>query len=284
MYCFEVKEAFAALARIGASNAQGEYYLTEILQILKKDGKKVEVLLMDAREDIYGINDRVQLAQAEEILRRRKNESLMINGVTIVDPRSTFIDTDVEIGYDTIINPYTMIEGNTSIGTACEIGPGTRISSSRIGNNVTIENSRVNEAQVGDECTIGPFSYLRPQAVLHRRVKVGDFVEIKKSTLGEGSKAPHLSYIGDAIVGKGVNIGAGTITCNYDGKNKWETILEDGVFIGSNTNLVAPVKVGANSITGAGSTITRDVPANTLAVERADQKNLKKKSKSPAQK
>ncbi len=283
MYCFEVKEAFAALAGIGASNAQGEYYLTEVLQTLKKDGKKVEVLLMDAREDIYGINDRVQLAQAEEILRQRKNVDLMISGVTIVDPKSTFIDTDVQIGHDTIINPYTMIEGKTSIGIACEIGPGTRITSSCVGNNVSIENSRVKEAQIGDECTIGPFSYLRPLTVLHRKVKIGDFVEIKKSTLGEGSKAPHLSYVGDAIVGKGVNIGAGTITCNYDGKNKWETILEDGVFIGSNTNLVAPVKVGTNSITGAGSTITRDVPANTLAVERADQKNLKKRSKSSAQ-
>jgi len=280
MYCLQVKDAFAALKDIGAGNAQGEYYLTEILQILMKNEKKVEVLLMDAREDIYGINDRVQLAQAEEILRRRKNEALMRSGVTIIDPHSTFIDNDVEIGNDTIIYPGTMIAGQTSIGSGCEIGPGTHITSSTIGNNVIIENSRIKEAQVGDECTIGPFAYLRPQAVLHRNVKVGDFVEIKKSVLGEGSKAPHLSYVGDAQVGKGVNIGAGTITCNYDGKNKWQTILEDGVFIGSNTNLVAPITVGANSVTGAGSTITRDVPANTLAVERADQKNLKKRIKS----
>lgn len=279
MYCLQVKDAFAALAGISTQNAQGEYYLTEILPILKNNGKKVAVLQLDAREDIYGINDRIQLAQAEEILRRRKNESLMQSGVTIIDPRSTFIDSDVTIGMDTIIYPGTIIEGQTTIGTDCEIGPGTRITSSAIGNKVLIENSRIKEAQVGDECTIGPFAYLRPGAILHRKVKVGDFVEIKKSTLGEGSKAPHLSYIGDAQVGKGVNIGAGTITCNYDGKNKWETILEDGVFIGSNTNLVAPIKVGANSITGAGSTITRDVPVDTLAVERADQKNLKKRTK-----
>ncbi|MDD3364427.1 MAG: bifunctional UDP-N-acetylglucosamine diphosphorylase/glucosamine-1-phosphate N-acetyltransferase GlmU [Syntrophomonas sp.] len=284
MYCLQVQDAFAALAGISASNAQGEYYLTDMLQILKDEGKKVEIFRMDAREDIYGINDRVQMAQAEEILRRRKNEALMRNGVSIIDPRSTFIDSEVEIASDTIIYPGTMIEGRTVIGSGCEIGPGTRITSSSIGNNVLIENSRIKEAQVGDECTIGPFAYLRPQAILHRGVKVGDFVEIKKSTLGEGSKAPHLSYIGDAIVGKKVNIGAGTITCNYDGINKWETVLEDGVFIGSNTNLVAPVKVGANSVTGAGSTITRDVPANTLAVERAEQKNLKKRSKSEAKK
>ena len=279
MYCLQVEDAFAALADIKPSNAQDEYYLTDMLQILKDKGKKVEIFRMDAQEDMYGINDRVQMAQAEEILRRRKNENLMRNGVTIIDPRSTFIDSEVEIASDTIIYPGTLIEGRTIIGSGCEIGPGTRITSSTIGNNVLIENSCIKEAQIGDACTIGPFAYLRPQAILHRGVKVGDFVEIKKSTLGEGSKAPHLSYVGDAIVGKGVNIGAGTITCNYDGINKWETVLEDGVFIGSNTNLVAPVRVGANSITGAGSTITRDVPPNTLAVERAEQKNLKKRSK-----
>lgn len=280
MYCLQVKDTFAALAGIGAQNAQGEYYLTEILQILNNNGKVVEALVLDAQEDMYGINDRVQLAQAEKIIRRRKNEALMRSGVTIIDPCSTFIDKDVVIGSDTIIYPNTIIEGNTSIGTECEIGPATHISNSSISNKVLIENSRIKEAQIGDECTIGPFAYLRPGAVLHRKVKVGDFVEIKKATMGEGSKAPHLSYIGDALIGKGVNIGAGTITCNYDGKNKWETVLEDGVFIGSNTNLVAPIKIGANSITGAGSTITRDVPADTLAVERADQKSFRKKNKS----
>jgi bifunctional UDP-N-acetylglucosamine pyrophosphorylase/glucosamine-1-phosphate N-acetyltransferase len=283
MYCFQVQPALAALTGIGSQNAQGEYYLTEILPILKNQGHGVEVLQLDAREDIYGINDRVQLAQAEEILRRRKNEDLMRSGVTIVDPRTTYIDGQVEIGPDTIIYPGTIIEGLTCIGSGCAIGPGTRISSSSIGNQVIIENSRLKEAQVGDECTIGPFAYLRPQTVLHRRVKVGDFVEIKKSTLGEGSKAPHLSYIGDAQVGKGVNIGAGTITCNYNGTNKFETILEDGVFIGSNTNLVAPIKVGAHSVTGAGSTLTRDVPAETVAVERAEQRHLKKRKKSAPQ-
>ena len=279
MYCFQVKDAFAALSGISTQNAQGEYYLTELLPLLKNNGHKIEVLNIDATEDIYGINDRVQLAWAAEILRRRKNEELMYSGVTIMDPHSTFIDSDVTIGRDTLIYPGTIIQGRTRIGTGCEIGPGTYITSCEIGNKAVIENSRLKEAQVGEECNIGPFAYLRPGAVLHPRVKVGDFVEIKKSILGEGSKAPHLSYIGDAIVGKGVNIGAGTITCNYDGINKWETILEDGVFIGSNTNLVAPVKIGANSITGAGSTITRDVPDNTLAVERGNQKNFTIKPK-----
>lgn len=277
MYCMQVNDVADALAGLNTNNQQGEYYLTEVLTLLKQKGKKVEILKVDAAEDIYGINDRIQLAQAEAILRQRKNRSLMINGVTVVDPDSTFIDVDVNIGSDTRIYPGSIIEGRTIIGNDCQIGPATHITSSIIGNNVTIEHSRLKEAQVGDECTIGPYAYLRPGAVLHRKVKVGDFVEIKKSVLGEGSKAPHLSYVGDAQVGKGVNIGAGTITCNYDGKNKWETILEDGVFIGSNTNLVAPIRVGANSITGAGSTITRDVPADTLAVERAQQKNLKKR-------
>ena len=283
MYCFQVQPALAALDGIGSQNAQGEYYLTEILPLLTRQGHRVEVLQLEAREDIYGINDRVQLAQAEAILRRRKNEELMRSGVTIKDPGATYIDSQVEIGPDTIIYPGTIIEGETCIGEACEIGPGTHISSSSIGNKVVIENSRIKEAQIGDECTIGPFAYLRPQAVLHRRVKVGDFVEIKKSTLGEGSKAPHLSYIGDAQVGKGVNIGAGTITCNYDGTNKFQTILEDGVFIGSNTNLVAPITVGAHSVTGAGSTLSRDVPAETIAVERAEQRHFKKRKRSAPQ-
>ena len=277
MYAMQVDKVASVLDAIGADNQQGEYYVTEVLTILMDQGHKVEILQVDAREEIYGINDRIQLAQAEKILRQRKNTALMESGVTIIDPGSTYIDLDVDIGRDTIIHPGSIIEGRTSIGAECQIGPATHITSSMIGDRVTIEHSRLKEAQVGDDCTIGPYAYLRPGAVLHSKVKVGDFVEIKKSVLGEGSKAPHLSYIGDAQIGKGVNIGAGTITCNYDGQNKWETILEDGVFIGSNTNLVAPIRIGANSVTGAGSTITRDIPADTLAVERAQQKNLKKR-------
>ena len=191
-----------------------------------------------------------------------------------MDPASTFIDSDVLIGHDTIILPFSIIEGNSRIGERCEIGPGTRISDSIIGNEVKIESSRLIQASVADRCNIGPFAYLRPETTLQEGVKVGDFVEIKKSTIGSGSKIPHLSYVGDATIGQGVNVGAGTITCNYDGKNKYQTVLEDRVFIGSNTNLVAPVRIGENSITGAGSTISRDVPPHTLAVERAGQKHL----------
>jgi bifunctional UDP-N-acetylglucosamine pyrophosphorylase/glucosamine-1-phosphate N-acetyltransferase len=275
MYCFKTEAVFKALQHINTSNAQNEYYLTDVLKIFIAQGQRVEIQKTDAVEDIYGINDRVQMAQAEAILRQRKSLELMQNGVTIMDPATTFIDAQVEIGSDTVILPFTMIQGTTVIGQMCEIGPSTRISDSSIGNNVHMENSRVMQAVVGDRCTIGPFAYLRPGAVLHDEVKVGDFVEIKKSVIGENSKVPHLSYVGDATVGRKVNIGAGTITCNYDGRNKYETILADGVFIGSNTNLVAPVKIGENSMTGAGSTITRDVPPQTLAVERAEQRMLK---------
>lgn len=275
IYCFNTSAVFDALKRINTSNAQNEYYLTDVLKIFIADGHKIEVLITEATSDIYGINDRVQLAQAESILRQRKNLALMQSGVTIVDPASTFIDTGVEIGHDTVILPFTIIEGKTVIGQFCEIGPSTRITASRIGREVYIECSRVNQAVIGDRCNIGPFAYLRPDAVLHDDVKVGDFVEIKKSVIGANSKVPHLSYVGDATVGQHVNIGAGTITCNYDGRNKYETVLADGVFIGSNTNLVAPVKIGENSMTGAGSTITKDVPPHTLAVERAEQKMLR---------
>ncbi|HWQ74104.1 MAG TPA: bifunctional UDP-N-acetylglucosamine diphosphorylase/glucosamine-1-phosphate N-acetyltransferase GlmU [Syntrophomonas sp.] len=284
MYCLQVEEAFAALGQLGSGNAQGEYYLTDILEILKNNGHKVEVFHTEARDDIYGINNREQLMWAEQILRQRKNRQLMAEGVTIIDPQTTFIDSEVKIGMDTIIFPFTIIAGKSIIGESCQIGPSSHINDSRVGNHVIIENSRVKEAEIDDACNIGPFAYLRPGAVLRRGVKVGDFVEIKKSTIGPGSKVPHLSYVGDAQVGSDVNVGAGTITCNYDGKNKWPTILEDGVFIGSNTNLVAPVKIGKNAVTGAGSTITKDVPADTLAVERANQKHVegyaKKKNRS----
>lgn len=274
IYCFEAGEVFTALKNLNTGNAQGEYYLTDVLEILKSDYRKVAVLLHKEDEEIYGVNDRVQLSWAEKVLRRRKNIELMQNGVTIIDSESTFIDKDVVIGRDTIIYPFTMIEGQTEIGEDCAIGPSTRINSSIIGNGVTIETSRIKEARIDDECSIGPYAYLRPETILKSGVKVGDFVEIKKSLIGEKSKVPHLSYVGDALVGEEVNIGAGTITCNYDGKNKHQTILEDKVFIGSNTNLVAPVTIKRNSMTGAGSTISHDVPENTLAVERAQQKNI----------
>jgi bifunctional UDP-N-acetylglucosamine pyrophosphorylase/glucosamine-1-phosphate N-acetyltransferase len=279
MYCFQAGAVFSALSRVECSNAQGEYYLTDVLPLLQQDGHNVAVLAVDEIDQIHGINNRVQLSQAEAIIRQRHNRDLMKNGVTIMAPETTFIDSTVKIGLDTVIYPFTIIEGQTTIGENCTIGPYTRINDAFIGNHVVIESSRIKEACIGNYCNIGPYAYLRPEADLHENVKVGDFVEIKKSVIGSGSKIPHLSYVGDSLLGKNVNIGAGTITCNYDGKNKHRTILEDGVFIGSNTNLVAPVTIGENSVTGAGSTIAHDVPAHTLAVERAEQKHIRKTNK-----
>ena len=229
-------------------------------------------LLAAQEEDIYGINDRAQLAFAERILRQRKCLEVMLSGVTILDPATTFIDAQVKIGSDTTILPFTMIEGQTVIGENCVIGPGARIISSRIGDRVTIDNSKIIESQVGDGCDIGPYAYLRPGTELHQDVKVGDFVEVKKSVVGSGSKIPHLAYVGDATIGCHVNVGAGTITCNYDGEKKHPTIIEDGAFIGSNTNLVAPVRIGEKAVTGAGSTITRDVPPFSWELREAPQR------------
>lgn len=279
IYCFQAGKAFELLHQINTDNAQGEYYLTDVLELIKNNRESVNIIKVEDAQEIYGVNDRIQLAYVEAILRKRKNLELMSQGVTIIDPNSTFIDKDVKVKQDSIILPYTIIEGSTIIGKNCNIGPYSRISNSQIGDNVIIDSSRVNEAKIGNQCTIGPYAYLRPQAELHDNVKVGDFAEIKKSIIGENSKIPHLSYVGDTIIGKGVNIGAGTITCNYDGKNKHQTIIEDQAFIGSNTNLVAPVRVGENATVGAGSTISHDVPPDTLAVERAKQRNYHSRAK-----
>lgn len=273
MYCFDAS-VFEILKKIKPENAQGEYYLTDALTLYREAGKKVLALAAADSEDIYGINDRVQLAEAEKALRRRKVRELMLSGVTIMDPDSTFVDMDVVIGPDTVIYPFTIIEGVSVIGEECRIGPGTHLTDVQVGDGTVIEYSRAVQCVIGRDCTVGPFAYLRPETVLADGVKVGDFVEIKKSRIGRGSKVPHLSYVGDAEVGEDVNIGAGTITCNYDGERKHVTVIEDGAFIGSNTNLVAPVRIGARAVTGAGSTITRDVPAGALAVERAEQKHV----------
>lgn len=270
-YCFDKVALFKALGEISPANAQGEYYLTDVLSVLRGAGQKVGAVVAADPRETYGINSRVQLAEAEKILRYRKLVRLMEAGVTIIDPATTFIDDEVEIEPDTIIYPNTIIERGSRIGCECVIGPGTRIVESRIGNRVEIQNSVLLKSLVGDECTIGPFAYLRPGTELAGKNRVGDFVEIKNSKVGEGSKIPHLAYVGDATVGRNVNIGCGTITCNYDGVRKWPTRIGDGAFIGSNTNLVAPVEIGANAVTGAGSTITKDVPADSLAVERSRQ-------------
>lgn len=274
MYCFNAPRLFAALKKITPANAQGEYYLTDVLEIFRANGEKVTGKIVAENNEIMGINNRIQLSEAEQIMRRRVLEYWMMEGVTVKHPDSTYIDTRAQIGPDTIIYPYTSIEGASRIGENCRIGPGSRLVAAELDDEVTVQNSIILQSAIGKGATIGPFAYIRPETVLAEGVKVGDFVEIKKSVIGKGSKVPHLSYVGDSQLGEKVNIGAGTITCNYDGLKKSRTIIGDGAFIGSNTNLVAPVEVGSNATTAAGSTITKSVPAGALAVERAKQVNL----------
>ena len=274
IYCFERKALFEALNSINCNNMQGEYYLTDVIGILAKSQAKVWAVQVDEYQETLGINSRMQLAEAEKILRRRKLASLMDNGVTIMDIDSTFIDEEVCIGPDTVIYPFTWIEGATTIGKGCEIGPSSRIQNSSIGDNAILHFIYAHDCQIGSHVTVGPYVHLRPNTVLSDGVKIGNFVEVKNSQIGKGSKIPHLSYIGDTDMGEKVNIGSGTITVNYDGKNKHRTTLEDGVFIGCNTNLVAPVTVGKGAYVAAGSTITKNVPSEALGVARARQSNI----------
>ena len=274
IYCFERRALFDALAGIDCSNQQGEYYLTDVIGILANKKEKVWAVAAGNYEETLGINSRLQLAGAEKILRRRKLEELMENGVTIMDPDSTFVDAAVQIGADTIIYPCTWVEGRTTIGQDCRIGPSTRIQNTIIGNNVTLHFAYTHDCEIKDGANVGPYVHLRPQTVLAEGVKVGNFVEVKNSMIGKGSKIPHLSYIGDTDMGAGVNIGSGTITVNYDGKHKHRTTIEDNSFIGCNSNLVAPVTVGSGAYVAAGSTITKNVPSDSLGVARARQSNI----------
>lgn len=274
IYCFEQAALFEALAGIDCKNMQGEYYLTDVIGILTKSGQKVWAVVAQDYQDTLGINSKVQLAQAEKILRNRKLMALMESGVTIMDPYSTFIDAEVSIGPDTVIYPFTWVEGASVIGSGCEIGPNTRIQNTVIGNNTTLHFVYAHDCQISDDVTVGPYVHLRPNTSLAKGVKIGNFVEVKNSQVGEKSKIPHLSYIGDTDMGSGVNIGSGTITVNYDGKNKHRTVIEDRAFIGCNTNLVAPVTVGQGSYVAAGSTITKNVPPDALGVARARQSNI----------
>lgn len=274
IYCFDKKALFDALTKVGCDNAQGEYYLPDVLEILKDQGEKIWATAADDYEETLGINSRVQLAGAEKILRRRKNVELMDNGVTLLDPDSTFVDADVVIGKDTVIYPFTWLEGKTIIGENCIVGPSSRFSDVKIGNNVTAQFTYAHECEVADDVTMGPYVHLRPDTKLSEKVKIGNFVEVKNSNIGVGSKLPHLSYIGDCDMGSGVNMGCGTITVNYDGKNKYRTNIGDNVFVGCNSNLVAPVSVSDGAYVAAGSTITKEVPEDNLAVGRARQKNI----------
>ena len=269
IYIFSGKFLLENIEKISNNNAQKEYYLTDVVAFSQHAGT---VLLEDPIE-VSGVNDRIQLAQLESIARQRILESLMLSGVTIVDPESTFIGPDVEIGMDSIIHPFTIIEGRTIIGQDCDIGPYSHIVESKIGDNVKVVRSEVEMATIEDNVSVGPYSRLREGTVLKEHVKIGNFVETKKSIIGSRSKAQHLTYLGDATVGNDVNVGAGTITCNYDGRNKYPTFIDDNAFIGSNSSLVAPVKIGKGAIVGAGSVITKDVPEDSLALGRAMQVN-----------
>ncbi len=272
IYLFASAGLFDMLSRLDADNAQGEYYLTDIIEVYNRKGYKVTAV-SDARPwEILGVNDRRQLAAVDKIMRQKVMEDYMLSGVTIIDPDTTFIHSEAQIGKDTVIYPFTIIEGKTVIGDNCNIGPSTRLVNAIIGKGVKVEQSTVYDSTAGDGCIIGPFAYIRPGCVLGKEVKVGDFVEMKKVSVGDGSKVPHLTYLGDSEIGKSVNVGAGTITCNYDGKNKHPTYIGDGAFIGSNANLVAPVRIGEKAVIGAGSTITKDVPPAALGVARSKQK------------
>ena len=274
IYCFERAALFEALQSTNCNNMQGEYYLTDVIGILATAHSKVWAVKVDDYQDTLGINSRMQLAEAEKIVRKRKLAELMDAGVTIMDIDSTFIDQEVTIGPDSIVYPFTWIEGNTTIGGNCQIGPNSRIQDSIIGDNTTLHFTYAHDCKVGNDVIVGPYVHLRPNTVLSDKVKVGNFVEVKNSQVGIGSKIPHLSYIGDTDMGEKVNIGSGTITVNYDGKNKSRTIIEDGAFIGCNTNLVAPVTVGKGAYVAAGSTITKNVPSESLGVARARQSNI----------
>ena len=272
-YCFDNKALFEALKLVKNDNAQGEYYLPDVIEILQKQGEIVAAYVTDNFDETLGVNDRFALSQAEEIMRARINERHMRNGVTIINPATTHISADAVIGSDTVIQPGCIIEGNTVIGEDCVIGPNSHIVNSTIGHATTIHSSVVLDSTVGNETAVGPFAHLRPASSLGDHVKVGNFVEVKKSKLGDNTKVSHLSYIGDAEVGDNCNIGCGTITVNYDGRNKFKTTIENDVFVGCNSNLVAPVTLGEGSFVAAGSTITKDVPADALALARARQEN-----------
>lgn len=273
MYCFDIKNLLDALGKLSNNNAQGEYYLTDVIEIFKSNGEKIGAMVTNFEETL-GVNSRSELAVVENILRKRINKMHLDNGVTIIDPNNTYIGVDVKIGQDTIIYPGNVIEGDTVIGESCVIYPNSRVNNSIIEEGVEIQSSVILDSKIGKNTTVGPFAYIRPESNIGNSVRIGDFVEIKKSTIGDNTKVSHLTYIGDAEVGTSCNFGCGTVVVNYDGKKKHKTKIGNNVFIGCNTNIVAPVEVKDNSYTAAGSTITKEVPEGSLAVARARQKNI----------
>lgn len=271
LYCFDIGLLRAALTELNTDNSQGEYYLTDTLAILLKNGYRVGAYKMEDPHEIMGINDRVQLAQADEIMRRKLVEAHMLKGVTVLDPSTTYIGADVTIGQDTLLYPGCILQGTVTIGQDCRIGPNCHIINSSIGDRTECISSVMTNSLVGCDTHVGPFAYIRPNCKVGNEVKVGDFVELKNTNIDDGTKISHLTYVGDSDVGKGVNFGCGTVTVNYDSKNKHRTTIGNHAFIGCNTNLVAPVTIGDNAYTAAGSTITEDVPENSLAIARQRQ-------------
>ncbi len=275
IFAFELQPLFGALRSLAASNAQGEYYLTDLVAAFTRQGLGVEALVIDHPDEVRGVNSRSELAEASRVVRQNKNQQLMASGVTIEDPATTYIDEDVAVGADTVIHPGVSLEGHTEIGRNCEVHSGVRIVDSVLGDGVVVQNFCViTGARLAAGATLGPFAHLRPGSDVGASAHIGNFVELKKTTLGAGSKAGHLSYLGDAVIGENVNIGAGTITCNYDGRQKHQTVVEDGAFIGSDSQLVAPVTIGQGAYVGSGTTVREDVPARALAVSAGRQRNL----------
>ncbi|MBM7614777.1 bifunctional UDP-N-acetylglucosamine diphosphorylase/glucosamine-1-phosphate N-acetyltransferase GlmU [Alkaliphilus hydrothermalis] len=273
IYCFGAGALRKALPLLKNENAQKEYYLTDVLSLIKKDGEKVGVYKTTDYREIMAVNDRIQLAEVEELMRKRVNRKHMVEGVTIIAPNNSYIGKKVKIGKDTIIEPGAMIKGNTIIGEGCTIGANSNIDNCIIGNNVVIQSSTLVDSSVDDYTTVGPYAYLRLKSEVGKHCKIGDFVELKNTQFGDYSKASHLAYIGDAEVGKHVNIGCGVVFVNYDGKKKHKSIVEDFAFVGSNANLIAPVIVRKNGYVASGSTITKEVPEGALAVSRSKQEN-----------
>ena len=271
MYCFKSEHLIKAFDSLTNNNAQGEYYLTDTIAIMKKAGLKVGAFTVKNPCEISGVNDRMQLAEAEKIMRRRINEKLALSGVTIIDIDNTYIEDDVVIGQDSVVYPGTTIEKGSVIGKCVTIGQNCRIVNSTIGDGCDVYYSTIIDSKVDEGTHVGPYAYLRPNSAVGKNCKVGDFVELKNAQLGDGTKVSHLTYIGDAQVGKNVNFGCGTVIVNYDGKNKYKTVIGDNAFIGCNSNLVSPVTVNDNAYIAAGSTITDEVPEGALAIARCRQ-------------
>src|SRR5262245_7385120 len=275
IYAFDLAPLFDALRSIASQNAQGEFYLTDLVGIYRRRGLVVETVQAENPDEIRGVNSRTELGEVGKLVRQKKNEELMAAGVTLVDAATTYVDVDATVGPDTIIHPGVVIEGATVVGSACEIRSNVCLQNATIGDRVTIKSFCVIEgSSIADGAVVGPFAHIRPESTVGEGAKIGNFVELKKTVLGPGSKASHLAYLGDATIGANVNVGAGTITCNYDGVAKHSTVIEDGAFIGSDSQLIAPVRVGKGAYVGAGSSITEDVPAGALGIARARQSNL----------